>query len=374
MSKVTSASESKYNRSRIFNYIYRETTTSKRDIADYLRLSIPTVSSCIKGLAEENLIRESGIMDSTGGRKPMAISVNPSRYHSIGLSIRPDFITAVLLDFCGSVLLSDRIARPFENTSDYMFQLGNMVQRIASRSGVQESSILGVGIALPGTLSADSRVLVFSHVLPTSLLSSDFGQNIPFPVIFCNDANAAGLSEIWNTQSQTINNAVYLAINDTVGGSIILDNSIYQGDNFRSGEFGHIPILKNGRPCRCGQKGCLGAYCNTTELSSLTGGDLNLFFKELDAGNAQAENRWHEYTEYLCTGINILRSIFDCDIIIGGELNEFIGAHIADIRQLVAVHNPFENNGNYVKNGKGGVNSSAIGSGLMFIKKFIENI
>ena len=97
---------------------------------------------------------------------------------------------------------------------------------------------------------------------------------MPYPCELLNDANAAAITE--SNRSRTCSNLVYLFLSNTVGGAIIFGNengivraaqekdrgsvSMYKGNNWRSGEFGHMVIHPEGKRCYCGKIGCLDAY------------------------------------------------------------------------------------------------------------------
>ena len=56
----------------------------------------------------------------------------------------------------------------------------------------------------------------------------------------------------------------------TFGGGIILDGQVYSGFNFAGAELGHMVIVKDGRACSCGRKGCWETYSSATGLIRTT--------------------------------------------------------------------------------------------------------
>ena len=55
--------------------------------------------------------------------------------------------------------------------------------------------------------------------------------------------------------------AIYLSLNNTLGGAFCIDGKLFAGQNQKAGEFGHMILVPGGRPCYCGKKGCADAYC-----------------------------------------------------------------------------------------------------------------
>ena len=86
-----------------------------------------------------------------------------------------------------------------------------------------------------------------------NLSISKMEEHFNYPVMMVdNEANLAGLAEIWNIRH--LNDAVFLSINKGVGGAIILNDMIYDGRHYRAGEFGHMTIIKDGKECSCGKR------------------------------------------------------------------------------------------------------------------------
>jgi len=51
-----------------------------------------------------------------------------------------------------------------------------------------------------------------------------------------------------------------------VGGGLILDGRLWTGSDGFAGEFGHMTVEPDGRPCPCGNRGCLEQYASATAL------------------------------------------------------------------------------------------------------------
>lgn len=363
----------KHNKNRIFRYLYNNGQLSKQKIAYSLQMSLPTVSQNLKELGGQDLILENGLFNSTGGRKAKAISFNSNARFSIGLDITKNHIGIVVVDLGGKVILHERLRHGFDNSEAYFKELGTLIDDRVARLDVEPHRICGVGIAVPGIISKDKRKVVYSPVLGFTGGTLDcFSEYISYPCLLCNDANAAGFAELWN--SNNISNVVYLSLSDSVGGSILIDNKIYPGDNERSGEFGHMTIVPNGRLCYCGKKGCVDAYCSAHLLSDSVDGNLSKFFQLLQAGSEPHKAIWEEYLYYLSIAINNLRMLFDCKVIVGGYVGSYMEQYINSLKKIVAQCNTFEEDSSYVKVCQYKMESIAVGAALMHIDQFINSI
>ena len=59
---------------------------------------------------------------------------------------------------------------------------------------------------------------------------------------------------------------IYYTVSTGIGGGIIINGEIYRGGNGYAGELGHVPILRDGPQCDCGNRGCLEALCSGTAI------------------------------------------------------------------------------------------------------------
>lgn len=86
------------------------------------------------------------------------------------------------------------------------------------------------------------------------------------PVIVENDATAAALG-IYQTQiPKYIKDVIVVTLGTGVGGGVILNGQIHRGRDGTAGEIGHMIIVEHGRPCSCGQRGCLEAYVGGRQI------------------------------------------------------------------------------------------------------------
>lgn len=123
--------------------------------------------------------------------------------------------------------------------------------------------VAAVGVGAPGVIQADKGVVVKSPNFPdwNNLPLKDLlEKKLGIPVFLENDANAAALGEQWRGAGRGITSMILLTLGTGVGGGIILDNKIWHGADGMAGEIGHMTLIPDGRPCTCGNTGCLEMY------------------------------------------------------------------------------------------------------------------
>lgn len=370
--KIESNDKIESNITRVARYILVQGETTKNEIAKSLDLSMPTILKCIKELINRGIVHEVGEFESTGGRKPKAISIIDNIYYSVGIEITTNRIAFVIINMKEDIIASKRIRLPFNYSERYFSSLVAELSKFIIESKISEKRILGVGVSIPGIVISDENKVTISHVL--QLRDVDLNQLaklIPFPVRFENDANSAALAEIIDYN----NNTVYLSLSDTVGGSIYLNREIYYGDFNRSGEFGHMIIKQKGKKCYCGKSGCVDSYCSAKVLSSYTNDNLDKFFKKLSYGDEVARSLWDEYIEDLSLTVSNLHLAFNCEVILGGYVGSYIEPYMDELWECMQKYLLFdEERENVIRPCQFKYEAAAVGIAIYFIEQFISSI
>ena len=250
-------------RSRILNYVINNQITSKAEVSKNLNLSMPTVLSNINDLIAKGIIIETGEYESTGGRKAKSIGINPSYRYSVGIVITANHVGIVLVNLKYEIVKFRRVRMKFSPDASYCQDLSVLTSEFLKDTEYQDR-ILGIGISIPGIISQKAHLLIKSHALQLENYSLSFlEQAFDLPVYFENDANAAMMAEDMNKYK----NAIYLSLNNTLGGAFCIGGKLFQGENQKAGEFGHMILVPGGRKCYCGKKGCADAYCAASALT-----------------------------------------------------------------------------------------------------------
>ena len=368
---LTSAALKQTNRRRIYQYIYQSAQpVTKQDIAGALRLSLPTVSGNLNDLLEEGLLSYSGTQASTGGRKPRTISLVADARFSVGISIMDDTVRLVAIDLLAQELGYQKICKKFCHSPRYYQEVARLLEHFLDALGLDRQRLLGVGITVPGIVDAERERLVFAPTLLRDIPLAEITEAFSYSARVENDANASGYAESWARREGR--NLIYLSLERGVGGAILMGNKPYIGDNGRSGEFGHICVVPDGRPCRCGKRGCLEAYCSTSRLSDDLGITLEEFFSMLKCGNHQIALTWEQYRHHLTDGLAIIRMSMDCDIVLGGMLAAYLEDQLELIRQEVCQKTLFDGDGSFLTLDCFKSHSACVGAALHDVNRFLD--
>ena len=357
-------------KSKIVNYIINNKITSKAELAQNLSLSMPTVLSNVNELIDRNMVIEIGEYESTGGRKAKRIGINPAYKYAVGVVITANHLGIVLLNMQYEIEKTIRMRLKFSTETSYCLKVAEMVEDFLKDVEDREK-ILGIGISIPGIIDQANRMVVKSHALQLENFSLSFLEQVfSFPVFFANDANAAMMAE----DMHEYQDAVYLSLNNTLGGAFCINGKLVAGQNQKAGEFGHMILVPGGKKCYCGKQGCADAYCAASVLTDDTKETLEQFMKKVEEQDGQAVKVWKEYLNNLAILISNLRMAYDMDIILGGEVGGYLADHMITLGKKVMEYNGFEHDARYLKVCSYKREASAVGVAKHYLQAFIKTL
>jgi glucokinase len=202
----------------------------------------------------------------------------------------------------------------------------------------EKREIVAVGVGAPGVIHAQTGVVIKSPNFPdwnNLPLKRTLEAELKVPVFIENDANAAAFGEQWRGAAKDIGSLIFLTLGTGVGGGIILDGTIWHGADGMAGEVGHMTIVPDGRPCSCGNTGCLEMYAssrgiimNYQEASHSEGRDRATItsaqiYQAARDGDPAALRAVKEMGRSLGIGIANLINIFNPEmVVIGGGVKD----------------------------------------------------
>lgn len=151
--------------------------------------------------------------------------------------------------------------------------MAKLAATLLEEAGIPLSEVAYAGIASPGVCNRETATVEYSCNLPFRHfeIGKEFMRHLAVPKVYVeNDANAAALAEALAGAARGTKNSVMITLGTGVGGGIIIDGKIYSGFNFAGGELGHVVIVKDGRQCGCGRRGCWETYSSATGLTNMT--------------------------------------------------------------------------------------------------------
>ena len=206
--------------------------------------------------------------------------VSSVRRYAVGIDLGGTFIKGGIADDLGNIIISDKIETRAEEGADAVGErIAELALSLCGRCGLKTADLCGVGIGVPGMIDREKGEVVYSNNLKWSHfpVKERVGALTGMRVSICNDANVAALGEARFGAGEGVKNVVMLTLGTGVGGGMILDGRLYEGNSGAGAELGHLVVVKDGVRCTCGRRGCLEAYASATGLIRMT--------KEAIAGN-----------------------------------------------------------------------------------------
>ena len=141
---------------------------------------------------------------------------------------------------------------------------------LEGEKGVGRSGIAGVGIGSPGPLNRKTGVVVTTPNLGWKdfPLRDLVSEAVGLPATLDNDANCATFGEWWLGAGRGFDSLVGITLGTGIGGGLILGGELVHGASDAAGEIGHMTIDFTGRKCKCGNYGCLEAYCSGPNIAA----------------------------------------------------------------------------------------------------------
>lgn len=272
------------NRSIILNAIKTQSEVSRAAIAHLTGLSPATVTAITGQLIKEGLVFEKTTGDSTGGRPPIMLALNPRGGFVIGIKLMEGQAVGALTDLNATILAKDSINLSGVEVETAVETLVALVTRLIHGSGIRKKQLMGVGIGLAGVVDYAGGIVRQNPF---------FGwQNIPLrdllqtrlkvPVFIDNDVNTLTLSEKWLGVGKPVDNFLVITVGRGVGMGIVLDGRIYRGRAGGAGEFGHVVVDPSGPLCDCGKHGCLESLVSDRALVSIARREVDAAIDSLD--------------------------------------------------------------------------------------------
>jgi len=221
--------------------------------------SLPLITSIINGLKEESLIINSQLAPSTGGRRAHEYQLNKHIGKYIIAVATDQLITRIAV----FNLHNEHIAETQEQAIDLtnkkksLDQLITFIKRYVEDLHLSPSSVLGVGIAMPGFVNAEKGINQTYFGLGNQSLATYIKKHIGHEVFIDNDSSAIALAELSFGIAKDMTDVMVVNVGWGIGLGMIVNGKLFRGHNGFAGEFSHIPLADSDNLCACGKRGCL---------------------------------------------------------------------------------------------------------------------
>ena len=271
---------------------------------------------------------------------------------SIGIDIGGTSIKGAAVNEKGKIL--ERFSMPTELDPKGFDTINALISLIKEfiHDNQYEQELVGIGIGIPGVIDTKRGIVCSSANLKWENfdIMSLFKKAFPYPIRITNDANAAAFGEAKFGGGKNYESSIMITLGTGIGGGVVINGELFEGNEGKGTELGHMVVEVNGRTCGCGRKGCLEAYASATGLIRSTKSamdthpsslmhqiakeqgkiDGRVAFRACKAGDPAGIEVIDKYIYYLSEGLLNYCNIFRPNVIIlsGGIAN--VGQYLLD--------------------------------------------
>ena len=208
------------NIKRIFDLVRSGKCKSRAEIVRHMNLSATSVSVLVEELANRKLIDETGPAQTTlPGRRPISLRLNKSKRFN-------------------------------------------------------PSRAVMIGVCFPGMYIEQDHLFHTEPALGYALTEESirrFQQRVGLSVYLFNNTRSMAYAEkkyldALDPDAPETRYMIFVKIQEDIRCAIISNGDVYPGPYNLSGEIGHFTIDYRGRPCYCGNTGCLERYVNLNAI------------------------------------------------------------------------------------------------------------
>ena len=302
---------------------------SRANIAKELGLTKATVSAIVQALIDRGLIWEIGSDDTSFGRKPILLQYRAEAGCAICVDVGVQMLSAIRTDLAGGKSHLIQCETPQEPEAILQAIAGLVRQLIPEEEPDASDSIrhglVGIALGIHGAVKDNKVVFAPYYELTEPDLAERLEAEFQVPVLLENEANLSVQGE---------NSFVYdypvlanISVHTGVGLGLIVDHELYTGYNGNAGEIGHTIVEMDGRPCPCGNRGCLEQYVSERVLlqefadrKGLPEVDMDEFFEYYRKKDEDAKDIVEKFVRYMAVCVNNVLNSFNPDIVVINSL------------------------------------------------------
>lgn len=321
--------------------------TTQPRLKEELGISFPAVSSVVDELVECGIFSKQMSTPSGAFRPASMIDIIPDAffipvvfmrregYHFSLFNAKMEKVDMGILPYSEIIPKSDQYVNvPVSNLSTPIIKWTEALMK--------KFHIADIILCMPAAMSADGSILsaalgitIDSSFIPG--LKKATGKDI----YLMNNSDAYAYAE--KLYQNLPDNYIFLNIGHGVGAGIISGGKILHTYGIRAGEIGHCSIDYNGRPCFCGNRGCLERYIGEDAIrddaKELTGGKINTFEKVCKAyksGDREIAALMSEKARLTAVGISNMLSVYPIsDIVLGGGVERLGDKFLNEVRENI---------------------------------------
>ncbi|RMB84207.1 ROK family protein [Streptomyces shenzhenensis] len=241
---------------------------SRAQLGDQIDLSRSKLAVEVDRLLETGLAVADGLAASRGGRRSHNIRLAPN-LRFLGVDIGATSVDVAVTNAELEVL--GHLNQPMDVREGPVVVFEQVLAMAAKlrASGLAEG-FDGAGIGVPGPVRFPEGVPVAPPIMPGwdgFPVREALSQELGCPVMVDNDVNLMAMGERHAGVARSVGDFLCVKIGTGIGCGIVAGGEVHRGVTGSAGDIGHIQAVPDGRPCACGNRGCLEAHFSGAALA-----------------------------------------------------------------------------------------------------------
>jgi predicted NBD/HSP70 family sugar kinase/DNA-binding XRE family transcriptional regulator len=329
------------NKIQVLRLLREQAPLSRAELSKLTGLTRPTISSIAEELLEAKLLKETGKGKSSGGKRPIMLSLEDKSFVVIGIDLADEnYIRGVVCDLNGKILQREKIS--YETGLDFQHFFEKLCILLEKFIPSYTSKLKGIGIAVSGIVNEKRNEITFSSNfdLADKKLAKKLEEKFSLPVYLENRPKAAALAECEYGKGIGCKNLAFISTGRGLGCGIISEGSIYRGSNGSSGEIGGLPISAANEKAvyHKSLEHMVSEKLLLDEAEEIKG--YRLTYSELlelyHNNDEQIEALLKRNASYLAYGLSMIAGIIDPEmLVLGGRITEFGEKYLHTLKKLV---------------------------------------
>ena len=255
-----------FNKCVILELLYREKRASKSTLARLAQISIPAVSNILDELEQEKRVVNVADEKQRRGHSSGVWLIAPEGDWTLCLNVTPTSIESQLANACLSPKGEfERVAIDAPDPQALLAAIEQCWHRHRKR---WPERTINLALAIHGQVNPVTGV---SQTMPQApwktpvevkyLLEEKLGIRVRVD----NDCVMLALAEKWQNINRDRDFCV-INVDYGIGSSFVINDQIYRGSLYGSGQIGHTIVDPDGMACDCGRYGCLETVASLSAL------------------------------------------------------------------------------------------------------------
>jgi len=251
---------------KILSLLHTNGHTSATELAKLLKISLPTCIVLLNDLIATGYLKNIGVGESSGGRKPSLYGLSEGVFYVIACDFARYSANMAISDCYNNFVTP--VIKIDTNIDDphLVDKLYESAKKLMTDHDISEAKVFGLGVDMPGLISSKAGMNYTIKDKKRQNIRRDLKLKFNKLVYIDNDARMHAYGEFHFGAAKNYNDAIIIHWSWGLGLGIFVNGQLYSGKNGFAGEFSHIPMVENGELCICGKRGCLETIASSNTI------------------------------------------------------------------------------------------------------------